>query len=357
MRSTIAAGLFVFSVALVSPGEVSAETRAIGHEVTGAARELRNSLPDEQREKVSYGFDDPERFDLRLAPFLLEGLEMADMDGVSKVRLGALLEASLGPVGRRKADEIRNLEAEVIRTEPWYAAPFTGLLGIRGAEGYFLSLYGNPSEGGTWGYRFDGHHLSVNVTSVGGAISATPLFFGAQPREIPEGGVGGPVGLRVLGEEEDRARELYDSLDSSQRQKATLALELGRGLFVGAGERVPPDLAPAGIAASDLRPEQRVLLARLLEAYFQNVAEPVAESERARLEEAGPGAVHFAWAGSTRPGAKIYYRIHGPTVLIEFDNTEDDAEHIHALWRDPSGDFGQNLLLQHYESAHDPDSH
>lgn len=356
MRLALAGAVFTTLALLAQTGFADEDTGDVAYETSEAARDLRESLSDDQRHEASYDFDDPERFDLRLAPFLLEGLEMAHMSDASKAHLGEMLEASLGPVGHRKADEIRNLEAEVIRAEPWYIAPFTGLLGIRGTEGYFLSIYGEPSEEGTWGYRFDGHHLSVNVTAVGGSVSATPLFLGAQPRVIPEGGVGGPVGLRVLAEEEDRARALYESLDPAQKKKATLELELGRGLFVGSGERVAPHIPTVGIPALDLRPDQRALLEDLLDAYFQNVAEPVADRERERLHAMGLDWIYFAWAGSTTPGAEIYYRVHGPTVLIEFDNTVDDAEHIHTLWRDPSGDFGRDLLREHYESAHGSDA-
>lgn len=191
----------------------------------------------------------------------------------------------------------------------------------------------------------------MNMTIVGDDVSATPFFLGAQPRTIPEGGVGGPVGLRVLAEEEDRARALYESLDASQRTRATLERKLGRGLFVGDGERVASDLPRVGIPAADLTAEQRELLDALLETYLQNVADPVAARERDEIDAAGRDAIHFAWAGPTTPGEQIYYRIHGPTLLIEFDDTVG-GEHIHALWRDPGGDFGDDLLGQHYEAAH-----
>lgn len=316
------------------------------------ASALRASLPAADREDASYAFEDSERFDLRLAPFGLEGLEMERMSPTTKEHLGGLLEASLGPVGRRKADEIRALEPEVVRQEPWYMRAFTGLLGIRGAEAYFLSFFGRPEEPGPWGYRFDGHHLSANMTVVGDHVSATPLFLGAQPREVPEGGIG-PVGRRVLAEEEDRARALYVSLDETQHAKATVDLEEGRGLFVGGdGERVDPDLPPIGVAVAELTAAQSDLVDQLLEVYFGNVAEPIAARERARADAAGRAGIHFAWAGSTTPGEEIYYRLHGPTLLIEFDNTVDDANHIHTLWRDPSGDFGRDLLRDHHAAAH-----
>ncbi len=322
-------------------------------EISSAAGALHDSLPADQAREAAYDFDDEERFDLRLAPFFLEGLALAQMNETSKARVGDLLEASLGPVGRKKADQIRGLEDEVLRQEEgtllgWFA----GLAGIRGDEAYFLSLYGDPAGTDPWGYRFDGHHLSINFTVVGDHVSPTPLFLGAQPRAIPAGGIG-PAGLRVLAAEEDAARALYEALDERQRATATLPLQIGRGAFLG-GDRIDPDDAPKGIAASGLTSEQRVLLDAVLEAYLQNVAPSIAARERARIDAAGREALHFAWAGSTTPGAEVYYRLHGPTVLIEFDNTVDDAEHIHTLWRDPSGDFGADLLRSHHDAAHAP---
>ncbi len=337
----------------VLPGtaaHAASKIEATAYAMTSAAKTLQASLPAEQREQASYKFEDPERYDLRLAPFLLEGLEMGDMSDPSQAKLNELLAASLGTTGLRKADEVRALEAEVKRQEAWYRKIAIGLFGDGGDKAYFLSIYGEPSADKPWGYRFDGHHLSLNFTTLEGGVSPTPFFLGAEPRSIPQGGVGGPVGLRVLADEEDRARELYESLDDAQREKATLELQLDRGLFVGSGERVDPDLSPAGIAAADLNEDQKRRLMVLLETYFGNVAPALAARERARLEAARIDSIHFAWAGPTTPGAEIYYRVHGPTVLIEFDNTMDDGEHIHTLWRDPTRDFGRDLLRQHYES-------
>ena len=331
----------------------AAAAGGVSVEISSAADALHDSLSADQAREATYEFDDEERFDLRLAPFFLDGLALADMNEASKAHVGALLEASLGPVGRKKADQIRALEDEVLRQEEgtllgWFA----GLAGVRGDEAYFLSLYGDPAGTTPWGYRWDGHHLSVNFTVVGDRVSPTPLFLGAQPRTIPPGGIG-PEGLRVLAAEEDTARALYEALDEGQRAIATLPLETGRGAFLG-GDRIDPDQPPKGIAAAELSAEQRELLDAVLEAYLQNVAPSIAARERARIDAAGREALHFAWAGSTTPGAEIYYRLHGPTVLIEFDNTVDDAEHIHTLWRDPSGDFGADLLRHHHDVAHAP---
>lgn len=352
MRPDLAACLCAGSLLVGS--SAFAEDGSVGERITVAAQGLRRSLSADALESADYPFDDAERLDLRLAPFLLDGVSLRDMSPAAASGVGELLEASLGPRGHEKAEEIRALEGEVVRIEreeAYFTYLFAEMAGIRGRDLYFLTFYGDPAAASPWGYRFDGHHLSVNFTVVGDDVSPTPLFLGAQPREVPPGGALA-AGLRVLAEEEDTARALYESLDEEQRARATLPLELGRDLFVGSGDRVDPDLPPVGIPRSRLSSEQKALMDAILEAYLGNVAAPAADRERERIDAAGRDALHFAWAGPTTPGEMIYYRLHGPTVLIEFDNTVDDAEHIHTLWRDPSGDFGADLLRRHHRASH-----
>jgi hypothetical protein len=257
-------------------------------------------------------------------------------------------------VGHQKVEAIRSLEPEVVRLEEeqhWFRSIVTGMAGIRGADLYYLSLFGEPSESAPWGFRFDGHHVSASFTVLGSEVSPTPLFLGAQPREVPPGG-SASAGSRVLAEEEDRARSLYESLTPAQRERTTLALELDRGLFLGDVRRLAPSGAPSGLPRSALDAGQRAKLDELVDVYLGNVASGIASRERAKIESAGRDAIHFAWAGSTVPGEAVYYRIHGPTVLIEFDNTVDEANHIHTLWRDPQGDYGEDLLRRHHADAH-----
>lgn len=330
----------------------------VADQVTEAAARLQESLPGGARESASHPFADDERFDLRLAPFFLEGVSLEEMSEESRARVGDLLSVSLGSVGRRKADEIRSLEPEVVRADrekAYFRYVLTDALGIRGDQEYYVNFFGTPGKTDPWGYRLDGHHLSVNLTVVGAGVSVTPYFLGAQPRVVPEGGAAS-AGLQVLAEEENTARALYLSLDEAERKQATLPLELGRGLFVGGGDRLEPSGPPRGIAYGDLSPDQQALFDAVLEAYLGNVAAQIAGRERARIEASGRDAIHFAWAGGADPGSEMYYRLQGPTLLIEFDNTVDDAEHIHTLWRDGAGDYGMDLLRDHHESAHREDA-
>jgi hypothetical protein len=317
-------------------------------EMGRAGAALAGSLAAEDQSAVFHSFDDEERFDLRLAPFFLDGVAVEDFGPPTRENLEALLRASLGPVGARRVEEIRALEDEILarqREAGWLRDTFARLAGVWGRDVYYLTLYGEPSSPAPWGYRFDGHHVSLNFTVVGERVSGTPLFLGAEPRE-------NAAGVQVLGRQEDLARALYLSLDSSLRARATLPFGGDRGLFVGEGERIETSGEPVGIARAELGSAQQALFDDLLESYFENVAAPIAARERARVAEAGRDRVHFAWAGDAEPGRPMYYRLQGPTLLIEFDNTEEDADHIHTLWRDGEGDFGRDLLSRHHAQHH-----
>lgn len=311
-----------------------------------------------QRQEALYAFDDDERFDLRLAPFGLEGLPGEELDDTQWRGLMDVLGTVLSPAGLHKVETITSLEREVrLRDRAgWLSWPFQYM---RKERRYFLALFGEPGAAATWGLRFDGHHVSLNWTLVPGEpASVTPLFFGSEPREVP------PemerAGLRALPEEEDRARALWNALDAEQQGRAALPLELstgpfgvGRPMFVGEGERVSPG-EPAGLPAAEMTPAQRALLQALLEVYLGNFNAEVAAARRAQID-ARPDTIHFAWAGGEHAGEPGYYRLQGPAFLIEFDNTVKAADHVHVVWREPGGDFGRDLLAEHHARAHGAD--
>jgi hypothetical protein len=202
-----------------------------------------------------------------------------------------------------------------------------------------------------WGFRAEGHHLSLNFTLVRDTLIATaPAFFGANPAEVRSGS---RAGLRALADEEDIGRELVLSLDERQLADAIIATETPRDIVTGNAAQVEP-LAPIGIRITELRPDQAAILVRLLDVYLGRMAEPLAERRRAALERTDFDEVAFAWAGSTRPGEAHYYRIQGPSFLVEYDNTQNNANHIHTVWRDFDGDFGRDLLREHYRDAPHP---
>jgi hypothetical protein len=224
---------------------------------------------------------------------------------------------------------------------------FGGLL--RDPDNYSVTLFGAPESSAPWGWRLEGHHLSLNFTLVPGKpIAVTPAFLGANPAEVRSGPL---AGLRTLAREADLARALAQGLHATQRKRLVIGTQSLGDIVSGPGRRERLT-TPAGIAAADLTPAQREQLLRLVEEYARNMRADVADAELRRIGEAGVERLHFAWAGPLEPGHAHYYRIHGPSVLIEYDNTQNDANHVHSVWHDPARDFGADLLGAHYEHGH-----
>ncbi len=191
--------------------------------------------------------------------------------------------------------------------------------------------------------------MSLNFTIVNGTmLASTPQFFGSNPAEVRDGP---KKGLRVLAEEEDSGRALLMSLNQSQRAKAVIAATAPNDVVTGNKAKVDP-LSPAGILAAELQPQQRDLLMRVIDAYASAMAPDIAADRMASIRKAGIDKIGFAWAGPAERGQKHYYRAQGPTFLIEFDNTQDDGNHVHSVWRDFDGDFGRDLLREHLNAAH-----
>jgi hypothetical protein len=219
---------------------------------------------------------------------------------------------------------------------------------VRDPERYFFSIFGTPSAKDTWGWRVEGHHVSLHFTVVNGSmVASSPSFFGSNPAEVREGA---KKGLRILGAEEDAARALLNALDESQRAKAIIDATAPNDMVTMANVDIKP-LDPTGIMASALTPPQRELLTRLIDVYTGFMAADIAADREAKIKKAGVDKIGFAWAGEIEKGKKHYYRVQGPTFLIEYDNTQNDGNHIHSVWRDFNGDFGRDLLREHLKSS------
>jgi hypothetical protein len=219
---------------------------------------------------------------------------------------------------------------------------------IRDPDLYFLSVFGEPGGRGEWGWRVEGHHLSLNFTLRDGrVVSATPSFFGANPAEVRRGP---HQGLRTLAPEEDLGRALYRSLEGALRQKALLSAEAPADIVTGNAKQAELG-APAGVALAEVSPAQRAALMELVEMYAHRLRRELAEEELARLRAAGLEKIHFAWAGVSEPGQPHYYRIQGPTFVVEYDNTQNNANHIHTVWRNFATDFGLDPLRAHYRTS------
>jgi hypothetical protein len=247
---------------------------------------------------------------------------------------------------------------------------------VRDPGRYFLRFFGEPTAT-TWGWQYEGHHVSLNVTIAGDdAVSATPIFIGSQPAHVEHNG---RTVMRLCGEEEDAGRELLLSLDADQKSRAVICDVAPPDFILTNAPRVPQhrrtgdevpvpqikerfdedltdahrealsfDLAaPSGIPGAALTPAQRERLAAILNVYVGRLPDDLARIEQAKIDAAGLDSLHFSWAGDHRPREGHYYRLHGPNLLIEYDCTQDGANHLHAVWRDPIGDFGGDILREH----------
>jgi hypothetical protein len=319
--------------------QVADGTRAA---MAGAATAWLSALPADARRRAVFTFADRERLNWGYVPRRREGVPFKDMTPAARAAAHELMKASLSAAGYDKAVNVIRLEGVLRQLET-----FGGLM--RDPDNYAVTVFGTPGPDAPWGWRLEGHHISLNFTLVPGkAIAATPAFLGANPAAV-RGGV--HTGLRALAREEDGGRALAQSMDAAQRARMVIGAQ-SLGDIVAGPSRSDRLTTPAGVAAADLGPAQREQLVRLIEEYARNMRVEVADDELRRVREAGLERVHFAWAGSLEPGRAHYYRIHGPTVLIELDNTQNDANHIHSVWQDPRNAFGADLLRAHYGHGH-----
>jgi len=313
-----------------------------GAVMTGAAKHFLTSLSEAQKTQVSFPFVAEERINWHFIPRPRKGLPLKEMDAAQRQLAHALLSAGLSQRGYLKATTVMSLEAVLRELEKDNS-------GRRDSDLYFFSLFGEPSESANWGWRVEGHHLSLNFSLVKGQMLATsPSFFGANPAEVKQGP---RQGLRALGREEDLARELLGSLDAKQRSVAVIDSTAPKDIITAASRKA--DIGePKGLAAARLNKKQYELLTALLEEYAADMPEEAATARMEAARKAGPEKILFAWAGGPDRGQPHYYRIQGPTFLIEYDNTQNNANHIHSVWRDFNGDFGLDLLAAHYQQSH-----
>lgn len=302
-----------------------------------AARQLLSALARDQRAALRFPFADPARRDWHYTPGTRRGVSLAEMGREAAKAVHGLLITALSRSAHTRVAAITGLEDVLDESEG----------GRRGrhAGDYWTALFGEPGDG-PWGWRFEGHHVSINVTVAGDAVSTTPYFLGANPATVTDE-VGRTVS-RPLAPEEDAAADLLASLDDGQRKRAVLAVEPPADILSGerADLRRPADVGWTGLPASALRPDQLSLLRSLAAVYVNRLVGDLAEPLLGRLERDLPNYC-FAWAGPPAPpgpGQPHYYRLDGPRFLAEFDNRQNGANHVHSVWREPGGDFGARLL-------------
>jgi hypothetical protein len=306
-----------------------------------SAKAFLASLTPEQRAQATFPLQDEERFDWHYIPKPRKGLALRDMTSAQKQLAHALLAAGLSQRGYIKATTIMSLD-EVLRVMENGKGP------RRDPDGYFFTIFGEPSESGTWGYRVEGHHISQNFTVANGKVQDAPSFFGSNPAEVLDGP---RKGLRVLAREDDLGREFMAALTPEQKKIALVTQKAPDDILTEASRKAALKGQPSGLQARQLNAHQRELLDNLIGEYVDNVPDQVAQMRREQIKRAGDN-IYFAWAGGEKYRDPHYYRIQTPAFLIEFDDTQDHANHIHSVWRDFDNDFGLDLLKEHYQSSH-----
>lgn len=310
-------------------------------EVVLAAKAFLESLSESEKESCKLPFKDAERENWHFVPIKRRGLALQLMSVEQKALVANLLKACLSQEGYRKVEDIRQLETILTILEK--RAPDNN---YRNPELYFVSIFGEPADASAWGWRFEGHHLSLNYTFADGNLNVTPQFMGANPAEIP---VGESKGSRVLAQEEDQARALVQSLDDAQLQIALIAKRAYPEIITGNDRRVSLQNYE-GLRYKQLTESQQLVLIDLIQLFLNNNTEKVAQAHWKLIQKAGIENLYFAWAGGIEKGEKHYYRIHGPRLLIEYDNTQNGGNHVHSVCRDPSNDFGEDALRTHYQT-------
>jgi hypothetical protein len=313
----------VLATAPPAPTAAAAPSALLAAEIGKAATQFLASLDDAARSKASYDFGDAERQRWHWttpAGFPRNGLPLNEMNPDQRNLAMGLLRASVSPAGYQKALDIMSLQNE-LGNDP---------------ELYYVTLFGAPSDSAPWGWRFEGHHLSRHFTVVGEQVGMTPFFVGAWPTATN-------AGLRAMDREEQAARELVTSLEGSSRETAIFR---PRTLTSHVTQNQPytTPLDPVGLPVGELDDDRKALVLEIIQTYLGGLPDATAAPLFERLSAAGIENVRFGWSGSLEPRRPHYYRLQGPTFLLEFDNSRNSGTHIHSVWRDFTEDFGQNLV-------------
>ncbi len=346
MRTTVfvRAGVALTLLLLAQLAVVVATERSAAA-MAGAAQAFVAALGADQRAVAVFDYAADERHRWHFIPnemFPRKGLAFRAMSADQKAKAHALLKTGLSQRGYLTATAIIQLEdtLRAIENSQRFA---------RSPLDYQFTLFGTPGPREQWGWRVEGHHLSLHFSLSNGRVTSTsPTFTGSNPAEVREGPT---KGTRVLAVLEDTGRSLVEMLTPEQRAAATVA-EIAPGDIVSFNKHDIGPLTPAGLAATAMTAPQKAALKTLLTTYVSLVADDLAADRMSRITAAGLDRITFAWAGPITRGAKHYYRVQGPTFLIEYDNTQNDGNHIHAVWRDFAGDFGRDVLREHLRADH-----
>ncbi len=321
----------------------AAEVAAAAGEMADAANALLVSLDDAQKTKISFDFKDSEREKFIFVPDLKrKGLTLKELTPFQRPLGFALLNTGLSRHGMSTVLSIMSLEQVLFEDEKGKKGP------VRDSENYFVEIFGKPGNDQIWGWRFEGHHFSASFTCVmGKTIIAAPVFMGCNPETVKDGP---RKGYRTLVEVETAGRKFLDSLKDDQKKKAIITADTPKDIYSMTKRRI--ETKKEGISVSELDKDQKALLVDLIKEYANRDRPEVAAREMAQIEKEGLDTISFAWAGPTEIGKTHYYRIQSDTFMIEYDNFQNDGNHIHSVWRDLKNDYGEDVLKRHYETEH-----
>jgi hypothetical protein len=340
----------------------SAATSTLPEQCSQAASAFLAALTEQQRTQASWPFAGKQRRKWTYFPNVpeldirSEGLPIKAMTSAQRLAAHALIECGLSSQGYQKASGIMRLDDILGQTDlyrpqrPQDESPV-------GTEKYWLAVFGEPSATTPWGWQLEGHHLALNFTVVNKEIVFAPAFMGADPARVPDGRF---AGWRLLGDEMDAALELVNSLNPAQRKSAILSASIPERLLTGPG-REDSLREFSGVLAGELDAEQQALLIELIEVYVKNSATPIATEHMQQIRKDFPHSTWFAWMGPTQSDQGIYYRVHSPSLLIEFVTArnresaerEPNPNHVHSIFAYPGNNYGDDLLRRHYETSPD----
>ncbi|MDB4491556.1 DUF3500 domain-containing protein [bacterium] len=314
----------------------------------GTAKEMAQAcaiflqdLNDDQKAKAVFDWKDTERVNWHFIPRDRKGLALKDMDDSQRALAHAFIVTGLSHQGYRQALQVMSLEKVLFLKEDNNPTRDPGK--------YYISVFGTPDPKGTWGWRLEGHHLSLNYTIVKGQeLSVSPAFYATNPGKVLKGA---RKGVQVLAGEENIARKLVNGLSDEQKSKAIFSADAPKDIL-SAADRNAKRLEPVGLGYNDFNDDQKKKLKSLINTYLRKQRPAIHKREMKRLDEAGWDKVTFAWAGGTKKGVGHYYRIQSPHFLLEYANTQNDANHVHAVYRDLNSDFGDDVLKKHFAEEH-----
>jgi len=320
----------------------------VASDMAEAAKALLASLEKEQTSQAIFKFNGEERTYWHFIPAEMlkgghrKGLQIKHMTKEQRQLTHALLKTVLSESGHTKMKNIMFLE-DILFVLEGKNRRF-----VRDSEAYHILIFGKPGKEGSWGWRFEGHHLSFNYTILNGKVIGVPSFWGSNPAVCDFGPGRKLIALEV---EEFTARKLCNSLSAEQANRAVIADKAPRDILTSALPEVKA-LENTGIAYGALNKNQQTQLTKLIKEYINRHRAVVAKEDWTKIEKGGLDKIRFSWAGSTKAFEPHYYRVQGPTFLLEYANTQNGANHIHATWRNFNGDFGRDLLREHVKKAH-----